>query len=165
MLFSRRKKGRMFMDYRKKYEVLLQKQCDAYQEMLYLMTQISKYDDDLFECSNMNEPDTDKLRSITTQKELCVRSLDTLSLDTEHAKFQLCDILEVSYDICTHPFYQRMQQLQELARMQLQALLDKEDKNNPSITQRLTAYKERLETDIKIREIPMEKRKIFFVFP
>lgn len=155
----------MCMDYRKTYETLLQKQCDNYQEILYLLTQISACDEDLLKCSNMAEPDTDKLHSITIQKEHLIEGLDALSLDTEHAKFQLCDILEVCCDISLHPFYQRMEQLHELARTELQALLDKEDQNNPTITNRLTAYKERLETDIKIREIPMEKRKIFFVFP
>ena len=113
----------------------------------------------------MNEPDTNMLHSITQQKEQLIEHLDKLSLDTEHAKFQLCDILDVCCDISMHPFYQRMEQLQELAQMELQALLEKEDQNNPTIIRRLTTYKERLETDIKIREIPMEKRKIFFVFP
>lgn len=153
------------MDYRKTYEALLQKQCDTYQEILYLITQVSKCDEELLKCAKMNEPDTNRLHSITTQKEQLIQNLDTLSLDTEHAKFQLCDILDVCCDISMHPFYQRMEQLQELARIELQALLEKEDQNNPTITSRLTTYKERLETDIKIREIPMEKRKIFFVFP
>lgn len=153
------------MDYRKTYEALLQKQCDTYQEILYLISQITECDDTLLKCSKMNEPDTNMLHSITQQKEQLIELLDKLSLDTEHAKFQLCDILDVCCDISMHPFYQRMEQLQELAQMELQALLEKEDQNNPTIIRRLTTYKERLETDIKIREIPMEKRKIFFVFP
>ena len=58
-----------------------------------------------------------------------------------------------------------MEQLQTMAREELEQVIQKEDSNNPSIVSKLTQYKEKLEMDIKIREIPMEKRKIFFIRP
>ena len=58
-----------------------------------------------------------------------------------------------------------MEQLQTLAREELEQVIQKEDSNNPSIISKLTQYKEKLQIDIKIREIPMEIRKIFFIRP
>ena len=47
----------------------------------------------------------------------------------------------------------------------MEQVIQKEDSNNPTIVNKLTQYKEKLEIDIKIREIPMAKRKIFFIRP
>ena len=58
-----------------------------------------------------------------------------------------------------------MERLQTLAREELEHVIKKEDTNNPTIVSNLTQYKEKLEIDIKIREIPMAKRKIFFIRP
>ena len=64
-----------------------------------------------------------------------------------------------------HPLYLRMEQLQTMAQEELEQVIQKEDSNNPTIVNKLTQYKEKLEIDIKIREIPMAKRKIFFIRP
>ena len=153
------------MDYRQTYETLLKAQCDSYQQILHLLTNISRCDDELFATSTSVIPDMKKVQAITLKKERLIQSLDTLSLDTEAAKSQISDILLLCSEFSSHPLYLRMEQLQDIAREQLQHVLVKEDTNNPSITNNLTEYKEKLETELKIRDIPMEKRQIFFVFP
>ena len=153
------------MDYRQTYETLLKTQCDSYQQILHLLTNISKCDDELFATSTSEVPDIKKVQAITLKKERLIQSLDTLSLDTEAAKSQISDILLLCSEFSSHPLYLRMEQLQNIAREQLQHVLEKEDINNPPITNNLTEYKEKLETELKIRDIPMEKRQIFFVFP
>lgn len=153
------------MDYRQTYETLLKAQCDSYQQILHLLTNISRCDDELFATSSSEIPDIKKVQAITLKKERLIQSLDTLSLDTEAAKSQISDILLLCNEFSSHPLYLRMEQLQDIAREQLQHVLVKEDTNNPSITNNLTEYKEKLETELKIQDIPMEKRQIFFVFP
>ena len=78
---------------------------------------------------------------------------------------RIADILHLYNNFNFHPLYLRMEQLQTMAREELEQVIQKEDSNNPSIVSKLTQYKEKLEMDIKIREIPMEKRKIFFIRP
>lgn len=153
------------MDYRENYEKLLKSQCDAYEQMIYAITLISECDDNLLKCSTCDTPDIKQIPEITAKKEYYVQKLDKLSLETEQAKGRIADILYLYSSYNLHPFYLRMEQLQEMAREQLEQVIKKEDSNNPSIVSKLTQYKEKLETDIKIREIPMEKRKIFFIYP
>ena len=153
------------MDYRQTYELLLKSQCDAYEQMLYAITQISECDDILFQSSTTETPDVKSVQEITCKKEFYIKKLDKLSLETEQEKRRIADILYLYNDYHFHPLYHRMEQLQSIAREELEQVIKKEDSNNPSIVSKLTQYKEKLEMDIKIREIPMEKRKIFFIHP
>ncbi len=155
----------MKMDYRQNYEMLLKVQCDAYEQMLYAITQISECDDILLNSSTIETPDVDAVQHATAKKDYYIENLDKLSLETEKEKHRIADILYLYNDFHFHPLYQRMEQLQTMAREELEQVIKKEDTNNPSIVTKLTQYKEKLETDIKIREIPMEKRKIFFIHP
>lgn len=153
------------MDYRQNYEILLKSQCDAYEQMLYAITQISECDDILLHSSTSDTPDVKSVQEITYKKDFYIKKLDKLSLETEQEKRRIADILYLYNDYHFHPLYLRMEQLQTMAREELELVIKKEDSNNPSIVGKLTQYKEKLEMDIKIREIPMEKRKIFFIHP
>lgn len=153
------------MDYKQKYEMLLKSQCDAYEQMLYAITQISECDDLLLQLSTRETPDVKNVQEVTCKKDFYINKLDKLSLETEQEKRRIADILYLYNDYHFHPLYLRMEQLQTMAREELEQVIKKEDSNNPSIISKLTQYKEKLEMDIKIREIPMEKRKIFFIRP
>lgn len=153
------------MDYKQTYEILLKSQCDAYEQMLYAITQISECDDLLLSSSNKETIDADTIQNITEKKEYFIQLLDKLSVETEQEKHRIADILYLYNDFHFHPLYQRMEQLQTMAREELEQIIKKEDTNNPTIVTKLTQYKEKLEMDIKIREIPMKKRKIFFIHP
>ena len=153
------------MDYKQTYEMLLKSQCDAYEQMLYALTQISECDDLLLNSSNKETIDADTIQNVTAKKDYYIQKLDKLSLETEQEKLRIADILYLYNDFNFHPLYLRMEQLQTMAREELEQVIQKEDSNNPSIVSKLTQYKEKLEMDIKIREIPMEKKKIFFIHP
>lgn len=153
------------MDYRQNYEMLLKTQCDAYEQILFAITQISECDDILLSASTTEAPDVDAIQAITSKKDYYIQKLDKLSRETETKKRRIADILYLYHDFHFHPLYLRMEQLQTMAREELEQVIQKEDSNNPTIVNKLTQYKEKLEIDIKIREIPMEKRKIFFIRP
>ena len=153
------------MDYRQNYEIFLKTQCDAYQQMLFAITQISECDDILLSSSTAETPDVDAIQAITSKKDYYIQMLDKLSLETEQEKRRIADILYLYNNFHFHPLYLRMEQLQTMAREELEHVIKKEDTNNPTIVSKLTQYKEKLEIDIKIREIPMAKRKIFFIRP
>lgn len=153
------------MDYRQNYEIFLKTQCDAYQQMLFAITQISECDDILLSSSTAETPDVDAIQAITSKKNYYIQMLNKLSLETEQEKRRIDDILYLYHDFHFHPLYLRMERLQTLAREELEHVIKKEDTNNPTIVSKLTQYKEKLEIDIKIREIPMVKRKIFFIRP
>ena len=155
----------MEMDYKQNYEILLKSQCDAYEQMLYAITQISECDDTLLKSSTCITPDVKAVQEVTAKKDYYIKKLDKLSLEIEQEKRRIADILYLYNDFNFHPLYLRMEQLQAMAREELEQIIKKEDSNNPSIVSMLTQYKEKLEMDIKIREIPMEKRKIFFIRP
>ena len=63
----------------------------------------------------------------------------------------------------SHPLYLKLEALEIMVMDKLNDLVSIEDSQNPTMIQQLTAYKERLELDIKIKEVPMEKRQIFFI--
>lgn len=56
------------MDYRQNYEIFLKTQCDAYQQMLFAITQISECDDILLSSSTAETPDVDAIQAITSKK-------------------------------------------------------------------------------------------------
>ena len=153
------------MDYRQNYEIFLKTQCDAYEQMLFAITQISACDDILLSSSTTETPDVDAIQAITSKKDYYIQKLDKLSRETETEKRRIADILYLYHDFHFHPLYLRMEQLQTMAQEELEQVIQKEDSNNPTIVNKLTQYKEKLEIDIKIREIPMAKRKIFFIRP
>lgn len=153
------------MNYKQTYEILLKSQCDAYEQMLYAITQISECDDALLKASTCKTPDIQSVQEITAKKDYYIKKLDTLSLKTEQEKHRIADILYLYHNFCFHPLYLRMEQLQTMAREELEQVIQKEDANHPSIVSTLTQYKDKLEMDMKIRDIPMSKRKIFFIHP
>lgn len=153
------------MDYRQIYEVLLNTLCENNRQMLHVLTQITLCDDVLLELSLQDAPSSRQLQALTMQKERLVQNLESMSADNMKYMNQLADSISICSDIALHPLYQKMKKLQSTVQEKMQKVLHKEDANNPVISKHLEAYQEKLELDIKIKEIPMEKRQIFFVFP
>lgn len=104
------------MDYRQNYEMLLKTQCDAYEQILFAITQISECDDILLSASTTEAPDVDAIQAITSKKDYYIQKLDKLSLETEKEKGRIGDILYLYNDFYFHPLYLRMKQLQTMAR-------------------------------------------------
>lgn len=153
------------MEEKQVYEIIIKTQCEEYRQMLLLMNRIIRADEVLRDISLAQTPDVDKLHDITMQKEQWVNTLDSLSLHIPQTTKLLSDASFALLYIENTPVYQQMKLLERKCQEKLTRLLEQEDQNNPAITAHLKSYKERLELDIKISEIPMEKRHIFFVNP
>lgn len=151
------------MNNRKAYEELLEIQCETFSKIIYLIQQLTKYDDALQKQAAKNTPDIDELQHITIQKEQLIQSLDILSQSANTAQLELYKYQLEFLDTYSHPLYLKLEALERMAMDKLNELVANEDKNNPTTIHQLTDYKERLALDIKIKEIPMEKRQIFFI--
>lgn len=153
------------MEYKEKYEIFFKEQCDTYQQILCVITQIADCDTQLAYYSACKTPNSEILRSVTQQKAQLVQELNQLTQRAENARDRIGDILYLYHEFGSHPFYMHMEHLQQAAKMQLEKLLLKEDKNIPTITNNLKVYKAKLETDIAIQKVPPERRTVFFLYP
>ena len=61
--------------------------------------------------------------------------------------------------------YQHMEDLQLLSYYRIRTVINKEDINNPDIIARLSNYRESLELDAQIEEVPMSERQVFMFVP
>lgn len=153
------------MEEKQVYEIIIKTQCEEYRQMLLLMNRIIRADEVLRDISLAQTPNVNKLHDITVQKEEWVNQLDVLSLHIPQTTKLLADASFALLHIEHTSAFQQMKLLERKCQEKLTQLLAQEDQNNPAITAHLQNYKERLELDIKISEIPMEKRQIFFVNP
>lgn len=153
------------MEYKEKYEIFFKEQCDTYQQILCVITQIANCDTQLIYYSACETPNSEILRSVTQQKAQLVQELNQLTQSAENARDRIEDILYLYHEFGSHPFYLHMKHLQQAAKIQLEKLLLREDRNIPTITNNLKVYKEKLETDIAIQKVPSERRTVFFLYP
>lgn len=153
----------VFMNNRKAYEELLEIQCETFSKMIYLIQQISKCDTSLHSQAQKDTPDVSVLEKITFEKDRLIQSLDILSKSASTAQLEIYKYQFEFLDAFSHPLYLKLEALEGMAMDKLNNLVAIEDSQNPTTIQQLNAYKERLELDIKIKEVPMEKRQIFFV--
>lgn len=151
------------MNNRKAYEELLEIQCETFSKMIYLIQQISKCDTSLHAQAQKNTPDINALEEITFKKDRLIQSLDILSQSASTAQLEIHKYQIEFLDAFSHPLYLKLEALEGMAMDRLNKLVSTEDSQNPTTIQQLNAYKERLELDLKIKEVPMEKRQIFFV--
>jgi len=153
------------MEYGQFYEKNLKALCEAYQEMLGLLAYIEEYDTLFIKLMNQNRPDIDRIENITSQKDRLIAQLDETMCYTEQLHIQLDHVMEFYQDVSFHPLYQQLEKLQVLASARINKVLFKEDVNNPVIIEKLEDYKESIELDIKISEIPKSQRQTFLFVP
>lgn len=151
------------MESRQIYEIVIKKQIEEYRQMLQIINKIYRADDSLRNASLKDNPDINSIRDITLQKEEWIKTLDELSYNVIKTRQLLGDYGFSLHDMEKSSIYQQMKLLESKCQSRLNQLIEKEDLQNPALLAHLKNYKERLELDIKINEIPMEKRKIFFV--
>ena len=72
---------------------------------------------------------------------------------------------ELCHEVFVHPMYQHMEDLQLLSYYRIRTVINKEDINNPDIIARLSNYRESLELDAQIEEVPMSERQVFMFVP
>lgn len=153
------------MDYRQIYEILLKTICENDKHMLELLARITRCDDVLYDCTVQDEPDLYRIQALNTQKERLIEQLERLTTDEESYISQLNSIASLCSEVLSHPLYYKMELLHDAISKRMEQVIHKEDTNNPTINSRLSDFRDKLELDLRISEIPMEKRHIFYIYP
>lgn len=153
------------MDYRQTYRILLKTICENDKRILQLLVHISQCDDILLELSLQACPNPTCIQAITMKKNRLIEQLENTSDDEERYVSQLNSIASLCNEVTFHPLYLKMDLLHAAISERMKLVLHKEDASNPLITSQLSEYQERLEMDIRIQEVPREKRHIFYVYP
>lgn len=153
------------MDYKQAYEILLKTICENDKRILQLLAQVSRCDDFLLELSLQETPSTIQLEAINMRKERLIQQLEDASIEEERNVTQLNSAVSLCNEITYHPLYYKMELLHAAISERMKLVLNKEDSSNPLITQQLSEYQQRLEMDIRLSEIPREKRHIFYLYP
>ena len=153
------------MDYRETYENLLRALCKAYDRMFLILEQIEQCDEMLATLSQENRPDVDHVLAIATQTERLIESLDHISLAIQPVHIQLDGIKALCQEVTSNPLYGHMEDLQLLVYYYIRKVINKEDINNPDILARLNDYKESLELDLILEQVPESQKQVFLFVP
>lgn len=156
---------RICMEYRQKYEGLLQTLCNAYNKMFKLLEGVEHCDKELERLSLINRPSVEEVCRVTEYKERLIVTLDQISLAIEPVHSQLDGLWTLCQEINYHPMYLHLNDLQLLVYYYIRQVINKEDINNPDIINRLNAYKESLELDKAISEVPDTQKQFFLLVP
>lgn len=153
------------MDFRQQYENLLQVLCNAYSKMYRLLEGIEHCDQELARLSMINRPDVDDVLDVNAHKGQLLSTLDQISIAIEPVHEQLDGFAELCQEVSIHPMYRRMEDLQFVIYYYIRRVINKEDINNPDIIRRLNTYKESLELDQAISNVPESEKRIFMLVP
>lgn len=153
------------MEYRQKYENLLQTLCNAYNKMFKLLENIERCDKELTRLSLINRPSVEEVCGVTAYKERLIVALDQISIAVEPIHEQLDGLRALCQEIDQHPMSLHLNDLQLLVYYYIRQVINKEDINNPDIINRLNDYKESLELDKALSEIPDSQKQIFMLVP
>lgn len=153
------------MEYKQIYENLLRTLCNAYGKMFKLLEGVERCDGELSRLSSQNRPDVDEVREVTMYKEQLILTLDKISIALEPVHKQLDGMKELCQEVSVHPLYYHMEDLQILTYYYIRRVINKEDINNPDIVRRLNDYKESLELDKAISEVPQSQRQVYMFVP
>lgn len=153
------------MEYQQIYENLLKTLCNAYSKMFKLLEGVEQCDRELSRLSTQNRPDVKEINDVTAYKENLICTLDQISLAIEPLHGQLDGIMELCQEVRVHPLYYHMEDLQILTYYYIRKVINKEDINNPDIISRLNDYKESLELDKAISEVPQSLRQVYMFVP
>lgn len=153
------------MEHEPIYEILLKTQCYSYNQVLYLLERISRCDDGLLIEASKDNPSVQKISDFTSHKNDLISEIDRITLSIQQNQIKLNGVMSLVVNASSHPLLERLQLLQELVTKKIDYVILEEDRENTYLCDSLTKYKERLELDKAISEVPMEKRKIFFYNP
>lgn len=153
------------MEYRQKYETLLQTLCNAYNKIFRLLEGVEHCDKELTRLSQINRPNVDEVCGITTCKGRLIVTMDQISAAIEPIHAQLDGIRTLCQEIDQHPLYLHLNDLQLLVYYYIRQVINKEDINNPEIVNRLNEYKESLELDKAVSEVPESERFVYMFVP
>ncbi|MDE6916617.1 MAG: hypothetical protein K2P39_07470, partial [Lachnospiraceae bacterium] len=121
------------MEYRKKYENLLQTLCNAYNKMFQLLEGVEQCDVELTRLSRINRPSVDEVCGVTALKERLIVTLDQISIAIDPVHDQLDGLRALCQEIDNHPMYLHLTDLHLLVYYYIRQVINKEDINNPDI--------------------------------
>ncbi|MDE7477438.1 MAG: hypothetical protein K2M91_05735 [Lachnospiraceae bacterium] len=153
------------MEYKQRYENLLQILCNAYSKMYKLLEGVDQCDKELERLSLINRPSVEEVCGVTDCKDRLIVTMNQISIAIEPVHEQLDNLMALCPEISAHPLYRRMQELQYVLSYYIRKVINKEDINNPDIINRLNAYKESLELDKAISEVPDSEKQVFMLVP
>lgn len=153
------------MEYRQKYESLLQTLCNAYNKMFQLLEGVEQCDKELARLSLINRPSVEEVCRVTEYKERLIVTLDQISLAIDPLHDQLDGLRALCQEIDSHSMYLRLTNLQLLVYYYIRQVINKEDINNPDIIKRLNDYKESLALDKALSEVPESHKQFFMLVP
>ena len=153
------------MDYRKKYEHLLNNLCSAYRKMLEILDKVKGFDKLLNDVSDERRPDADFVYAIATQKERLLARLDSISIEAEKLHVKLENMMSLCQEIAELPLYQYMENLQLLTYYRINAIMNNETSTTPQVIDKLTACKESMELDSMISKVPKDQKQVFMFIP
>lgn len=146
------------------YEEILVTQCQEFLQIISITDKIIALNAQVKKLTLSDTPDVNQIYEHINKKECLIQKLDTLSLHiAESTAFLTPYMTDLTF--LSHPLYLQLKALKNTSQEKLNDLIAVEDNDNPIITQKLNQYKEKLELDIKLREIPLSKRQIIFLFP
>ena len=153
------------MEFRQVYENLLRTLCKSYGKMFKLLENVEQCDKELARLAAQNRPEVDDVCGVTAKKDQLLATLDQISLAVEPLHQQLDGMIELCQEIDVHPLYFRMEEMQIMTYYYIRKVINREDINNPEIVRRLNDYKESLELDKALSEIPQSQRKVYMLVP
>ncbi len=153
------------MAYQQKYETLLQTLCNAYNQMFKLLEGVEQCDKELARLSKIHRPGVEAVCHVTRRKEQLLVTMDQISIAVEPLHNQLDGLRTLCQEIDNHPVYLRLNNLQLLVYYYIRQVINKEDLNNPDIINRLNDYKESLELDKALSEVPESQKQVFMLVP
>lgn len=153
------------MEYRQKYESLLQTLCNAYNKMFQLLEGVEQCDKELARLSLINRPSVEEVCRVTQYKERLIITLDQISIAIDPLHDQLDGLRTLCQEIDNHSMYLHLTDLQLLVYFYIRQVINKEDINNPDIVSRLNDYKESLELDRALSEVPASQKQVFMLVP
>lgn len=153
------------MEYRQKYESLLHTLCNAYNKMFQLLEGVEQCDRELTRLSMLNRPNVEEVTGVTAYKERLIVTLDQISIAVDPLHNQLDGLRTLCQEIDHHPMYLRLNDLQLLVYYYIRQVINKEDINNPDIISRLNDYKESLELDRALSQVPESQKQVFMLVP
>ena len=151
------------MENRNSYEQMLEAQCQNHGRLLHLLQKIGEYDQCLFSEASKSTPDTSAIEYCNIQKNKVISQLDALSREIVNLQIFIEEAAESFLDGSTHPLYIKLSQLRKITSEEFRQVLHDEDMKNPHLYKNLSAYRERLELDLKIKEVPQSKRQVFYM--
>lgn len=113
------------MEYRQKYESLIQTLCKAYNKIFRLLEGVEQCDKELARLSRINRPSVEEVCRVTEYKERLIVTMDQISIAIDPIHDQLDGIRALCQEIDSHPMYLHLNDLQLLVYYYIRQVINR----------------------------------------